>query len=421
MELQDFVLLLEQVHGALMQVIGMMKATVYKKNKEQTPTKQKTQYNIFLKNWRPDDNCSAPVFLPRVASAVLQEEGKMKYKGKTIAKRKDGRWCARYRIDGKVKSVYGHTQAECLTKLKEALKQPTRKNNPKITDKTKLGEWITKWLELYKTNKLKKSTLEQMKRYLKSVKPIAEKRLSELSAIDLQEWLNDIDAPRKREKLYVMIKDALNKAVKNKLIKDNPMDAVDKPKIQRKQSQALNKEDEERFVAVCHELPQGNLYLMCLYEGLRLGEAMALTWSDINFEKRTITINKNIERDGTLGTPKTATSNRIIPLFSKTNALLHSMKRGKDNERIFPDAMKTYQNHIARLSKQLGLDGVHVHTLRHTFATRCAEAGIAVKVVQKWLGHSTVQMTLNVYTHVNPDFEAEMVEKFDTHFDTHFN
>ena len=83
--------------------------------------------------------------------------------------------------------------------------------------------------------------------------------------------------------------------------------------------------------------------------------------------------------------------------------------------------MKTYQNHIARLSKQLGLNGVHAHTLRHTFATRCAEAGIAVKVVQKWLGHSTVQMTLNVYTHVNPDFEAEMVEKFDTHFDTHFS
>ena len=420
MELQDFVLLLEQVHGALMQVIGMMKATVYKQSKGQPPTDE-TQLNNLLKNWRPDDNSSAPVFLPQIASAVLQGEETMKYKGKTIAKRKDGRWCARYRVEGKVKSVYGHTQAECLARLKEALKQPTRKNPQKITNKIKLEEWIAKWLELYKVNKLKKSTLEQMKRYLKSIKPIAERPLSELTAMDLQEWLNKIEAPRKREKLYVMMKDALNKAVKNKLIKENPMEAVDKPKIQRKQSQALSKEDEEKFVSACNDLPQGNLYLMCLYEGLRIGEAMALTWSDINFEKKTITINKNIERDGTLGTPKTATSNRKIPLFAKTNALLQSMKRGENDERIFPDAMKTYQNHIARLSKQLGLNGVHAHTLRHTFATRCAEAGIAVKVVQKWLGHSTVQMTLNVYTHVNPDFEAEMVEKFDTHFDTHFS
>ncbi len=420
MELQDFLLLLEQVHGALMQVIGMMKATIYKQSKGQPSKEEQEQLNNLLKDWRPDDNSSAPVFLPQIASAVLQREETMKYKGKTIAKRKDGRWFARYRVEGKSKSVYGHTQAECLAKLKEALKQPTRKNTTKITNKIKLEEWITKWLELYKVNKLKRSTLEQMKRYLKSIKPIAEIPLSELTAIDLQEWLNKIEAPRKREKLYVMIKDALNKAVRNKLIKENPMEAVDKPKIQRKQSQALSKEDEAKFVSACKNLPQGNLYLICLYEGLRIGEAMALTWADVDFEKRTITINKSIERDGTLGTPKTATSNRVVPLFAKAKTLLQSMEKGKDDERIFPDAMKTYQNHIARLSRELGLNGVHAHTLRHTFATRCAEAGIAIKVVQKWLGHSTVQMTLNVYTHVNPDFEAEMVEKFDTHFDTHF-
>ncbi len=68
--------------------------------------------------------------------------------------------------------------------------------------------------------------------------------------------------------------------------------------------------------------------------------------------------------------------------------------------------------------RELGLDGVTVHTLRHTFATRCSEAGIPPKMVQKWLGHSTVEMTLNVYTQVNADFEREMTAKFDTFFDT---
>lgn len=420
MTLKDFLTALERIDGALMQLIGALKATICKQPNGSPPSAEEQELNNFLKDWRPENQLvRTPYFLlsqSKCTSAVLEGE-EMKYKGKKIAKRADGRWYARYRVDGKVESVYGHTQAECLAKLKEALKEP--KKQQKIIPKTKLGDWIATWLELYKKNQLKKSTLEQMNRYLKSIRPIADIRLSELSALDLQQWLNGIAAPRKREKLYVMVKDALNKAVKNKLIKENPMDAVDKPKIQRKQSPALSKEDEEKFVTACKDLPQGNLYLMCLYEGLRIGEAMALTWADVNFEKRTITVNKNIDRDGTLGTPKTATSNRVVPLFAKTYALLQSMPKGKDSERIFPNAMKTYQNHIARLSAQLGLNGVHAHTLRHTFATRCAEAGIAVKVVQKWLGHSTVQMTLNVYTHVNPEFEAEMVEKFDAHFDAH--
>lgn len=91
-----------------------------------------------------------------------------------------------------------------------------------------------------------KSTLEQMKRYLKSIKPIAEKKPYELTVIDLQEWLNSIEVPRKRKKLYVIFKDALNKAVKNNFIKENPMDTVGKPKVQRKQSHTLNKEDKEK-------------------------------------------------------------------------------------------------------------------------------------------------------------------------------
>ena len=74
-----------------------------------------------------------------------------------------------------------------------------------------------------------------------------------------------------------------------------------------------------------------------------------------------------------------------------------------------------------KLCKKLQLTGISVHSLRHTFATRCAEAGIAPKIVQKWLGHSTINMTLDLYTHVNSDFEQSEVLKFDTYFDTHTN
>ena len=157
--------------------------------------------------------------------------------------------------------------------------------------------------------------------------------------------------------------------------------------------------------------------MLCLYQGLRLGEALALTWSDIDFDKYTISVSKTIDDDGNVTTPKTETSTRIIPLFKRTAEILQTMQQ--DNGYLFKSRMTVYQNRMARLTRKLGLENIHSHSLRHTFATRCAEAGIPPKLVQRWLGHSTVEMTLNVYTHVNKDYEDKMAAQFDTYFDTH--
>ena len=73
---------------------------------------------------------------------------------------------------------------------------------------------------------------------------------------------------------------------------------------------------------------------------------------------------------------------------------------------------------MSTICADLGIEGISIHSLRHTFATRCAEAGVPPKVVQQWLGHSTLEMTMNVYTHVNRDFEREMTNKVDLYFDT---
>lgn len=244
---------------------------------------------------------------------------------------------------------------------------------------------------------------------------IAKIPLKKLTSIDLQEFINNVAKPRKREKLYTFLKDALTKAVKAKLIPDNLFDGITKPKHERKQSRSLTHEEEHRFVEECSKYKQGKLYLLCLYQGLRLGEALALTYEDIDFDKMTISINKSLDSLGEITAPKTATSVRTIPLFKRTLSLLERGATG----RLFTLSRKGYQNTIIKIRHKLKLDNVNVHTMRHTFATRCSEAGIPAKVVQKWLGHSTLEMTLNVYTHVNADFEAEMTDKIDTYFDTY--
>lgn len=349
-------------------------------------------------------------------SAVLpKEEEVRKYKGKTIKKRADGRyWTRYYDKEGKQHSVYGKTEKECLSRLKEALRQ-NENGNTNITPSITLGEWIKKWLELYKLGKLKPSTLEQMQRYLKDIAPLENKPLKKLTSIDIQELLNGIDKPRKREKLFEHLKDALTKAAKNKLITDNLFDGIDKPKFIRKQSRALTLEQEQMFIAECKRSNQGDLLLLCLYQGLRLGEALALTYDDIDFDKKTITVNKSIDSLGNVTTPKTATSIRTLPLFARTAELFKP--DGKGN--VFTHPRKVYQNSMIKICKRLGFEGINIHSLRHTFATRCSERGVAVKVAQKWLGHATLEMTLNVYTHVNADFEQKEVVKFDTYFDTH--
>lgn len=196
------------------------------------------------------------------------------------------------------------------------------------------------------------------------------------------------------------------------MIKYNPFDVVEVAKAKKqKKARALTHEEEAVFVEACKQHWLGNLYLVCLFQGLRLGEALALTVEDVDVEKRLLTINKAINGESKLTTTKTESSNRTIPLFQKTIEILPKKTSG----RLFDaSTRKYYQKCMSQICAELGIEGISIHSLRHTFATRCAEAGIPPKVVQQWLGHSTLEMTLNVYTHVNRDFEIEMINKMDS-------
>ena len=139
-----------------------------------------------------------------------------------------------------------------------------------------------------------------------------------------------------------------------------------------------------------------------------------MTYEDLDFQHRTISITKSIDSLGNLTTSKTETSIRTIPMFQRTYDMLPHDTTG----RVFTHPRKVYQNAMLRIVHKLNLKNVSIHTLRHTFATRCAEIGISAKMTQQWLGHSTIDMTMNVYTHINSDFERKMTLQIDTYFDT---
>jgi integrase len=157
-----------------------------------------------------------------------------------------------------------------------------------------------------------------------------------------------------------------------------------------------------------------NICKFILYTGLRKGEAVALTWEDIDFSKETIKVNKSLDYDNDVTkTTKTQSGIRTIPLFPKALETLQNIGI-KQSGLVFEgiDAA-SLTNSLKYHSEKIGLD-LAPHNLRHTFATRCLEAGIEPKVVQEWLGHKSYATTINTYSHTTGIIEKE-TEKMKTY------
>lgn len=163
--------------------------------------------------------------------------------------------------------------------------------------------------------------------------------------------------------------------------------------------------------------------VICLYTGLRIGELLALTWSDIDFEKRILNVSKTCydgKADGKIvriiDTPKTPCSQRRIPLPKNVVSILKSMRRTSKSEYIIADGtkpvfMRSYQRSFELLLEKNSIEHKGFHSLRHTFATRALECGMDVKSLSEILGHKNAIITLNRYSHSMWEHKVEMMDK----------
>ncbi len=165
-----------------------------------------------------------------------------------------------------------------------------------------------------------------------------------------------------------------------------------------------------------------------LCTGLRIGEVCALKWSDINTMDGTITVNRTIERiyiiDGiqkhtelVINTPKTQNSCREIPMTKELLAMMKPLKRVVNDDFYiltnaeYPTEPRTYRNYYTKLMEKLGIPKLKYHGLRHSFATRCIEAGCDYKTVSVLLGHSNISTTLDLYVHPNMEQKKRCIAK----------
>lgn len=321
----------------------------------------------------------------------------MRYKGVKITKRADGRYMAKPSIDGKQYSVYGKTQIDCYNKLKKFFKKPPSRVVEKKKTPT-LFEWMELWYNTYKMGKLKPGSLYSIKICInKHIKQnFEDKPLNKISALDVDVALTRVKSSRMRKYTYDCYCEALRIAYKNKLIKDNLAEMITPVHHTRVKGTALTKEQRAIFLEKVKQVKYGEIFLFQYYSGCRPQGPRNLRWEDI--KQDTIFINETKSKNG----------QRNIPYFDKLKELIATIPRSDD--KVFPISETTIKTKFNELKNLCGFEFTQ-KSLRHTFATMCAENGIADVTIAKWLGHGSPSTTKQYYIDVLTEFEKEQVGK----------
>lgn len=348
-------------------------------------------------------------------------EEPMKYQKTLIKQRKDGRWYARYKLlPGKYQDIYGRTQIECYNKLKEFANNKTQINKkiklltaPLVEEnKITFGAFFDTWMKQEKEPNCKASTIYTTKnKYKNYLSKLADRPMKDITANEIRELLGNIESNSTRSRCQTILSDIFKSAVNYEIIESSIMTKISKYKYRAKALEPLTKHEEERFIKYAKDSKCALIFYLMLFEGLRTSEAKALCPADIKEDY--IVVNKSIDDFGNFIPTKTYNT-RNVPIFAEFKALADKY-RGESKEPCLGKVNKhTGVKEYREICKKANIDK-RMYSLRHTFATRCEEAGISVKQTAKWMGHSNIQTTLNNYIGLPGDFEKENIIKKDLH------
>lgn len=338
--------------------------------------------------------------------------------------RTDGRFQGYYTRDGKKHYVYGKSEQEVKIKIELFLQngEPKKKLNNAENKKATLtvAEWLEKWIEVYKAPNLKPTSMRQVRGALKpAFKVLGNKNLSSVNTEELQAFLLSIEGERSRDLCRSFLEQAFKKAYLRGLIKRNPCEALELKKHKSRHRKALTRDEQKLFLKAIEPLATRPLFVFLLETGLRIGEALALTYDDIDFKEKTVSVNKNVVFIGgkriVQDTPKSAAGIRAVPVPNEALQLI--ARKADGTALVFPYTYSGARSALRRISTSLGFE-VTAHLLRHTYATRLEEAGIFPKLKQYLLGHSSLEMTQNTYTDIQTDYVQRNAARIKAAFDT---
>lgn len=369
--------------------------------------------------------------------------------GVGLSQRKDGLYQARYSDRwGKRKTIYGKNLRELRKELAEAI--AGNENYTSIKDEITLDRWFDRWMEVYKEKSIRPNTKREYTHiYKKNISPyLGSKMINSLVKSDIQRLIDRASdnnyAYERQNKIKVILRDMLQRAIEDNLIVNNPANGIKLRADKEVKTKSLTSDEQAVFFDYCRNTFYDNLFNIAVNTGLRPGELFALQTSDIDLENGFIDINKTLvyqkyldddKKTFHVEPPKTKQSYRKVPINSICRKYMEEQMKLKDvvsqkrpkqqNDYLFVTKFNTplnsviYSDAIKAVIRQINLTRAFDnqfeifsgHTFRHTFATRCFENGIDAKVVQSYLGHASLKMTMDLYTHVTEEKSMMDIEK----------
>lgn len=365
----------------------------------------------------------------------------------TLTKRKDGRWEARVVVSydekgmPKTKNVTAVSKAKCLEKLeklKAELGAVTRKCSPNMP----IGEWMDFWYQTYCKNTLKESTQAtyEQRIYKQIIPKLGHIPLNQLNAGTLEKFYAQLKSNGRLVKrdiygpglansvirsIHAHCRAALEKAVTERLIRQNPAIGCKLPPKKTPEVKILTPEAMQKLLFQAQKEDFYEMFVLDLATGLRRGEVVGLQWKDVDFEKGTLSITKQIryvKGKLVIAPPKTKASERTIILPPPILEMLAEYRKTVDSIWLFPSPVKdedvprdpsACRKALARILKRAECEHVPFHAMRHTFASNAFHYGMDVKTLASTIGHESVETTLNVYAHSSEQMKRDAAKKID--------
>ena len=378
----------------------------------------------------------------------------------SIRKRSDGRWEGRYTAGrneetGKLiyKSVLARTQAECKRQLREAVWNREHKATPLtgLAQETQgtsapqmncqeytVAQWLQTWYDLYAKQNIRESTQIQYSYFMNQlvIPQIGEVPLSQLTGLRLQILYQDLRingrvhsqkrassglSPKTVRSVHMFLHAALEQAVRAGIIAKNPTMECKPPKLEQKEMKVNQPQQIGNYLQAAAERNVLPMFFLELTTGLRRGELLALQWTDLDIENRTLAVTKQVNRiNGELvvSPPKTRNSVRTLALPQQAvDLLIAEHKKHPRNPYLFPSPKTgtmydpdAFRRTHDKILKAIGAEHIRFHDLRHTFATLSLKSGVDVKTLSGALGHYSAGFTLNTYTHATAQMKQDAAD-----------
>ena len=369
-----------------------------------------------------------------------------------MRKKENGLFEKRFTVNGKRYSVYGHSVKECLeneTELREMIKAGSYNSNKNITLDSYFDEWEKSRIGIVKDSSIK--TIRS--RYDNHIKPVLGKKkvqkIEKREVIKLQQELSKKLSATMTNAVIAVLKSVLGGAVDDEIIVKNPAITVkplrtdDRPKASETIHRALTREEQQAFMQEARSEWLYEFFCFSLCTGMRINEITALKWCDIDYINNVIHVNKTVtwKKGGgiTETSPKSKTSNRDIPMNDTIKKVLQMQREkismvygeifarkmdsnvflGSNGSRAIASATVGYS--IDSVLKRLRQQGIEIerfthHAFRDTFATRYIEEGGNMQTLKKILGHNSLAMTADLYSHVLPDTKQQEMKQIENGF-----